>query len=174
VFSAKPNSSSCGRGIRLVTKLSDLPPKRSCVVSKYIVNPLLVNQHKFDLRVYVLCTSFHPLKMYLYTNGLARFCTSKYDISKKNLKKKYVHLTNFSVNKRSPDFVANQATDGLGSGANSGEEGDSSKWSLKAFKRWMVKQYGEEKCREVWNSMLVYNAHNTTVPRMWPWRVQEN
>lgn len=130
---AKPNSSSCGRGIRLVSKLTDIPVKRSCVISRYIANPLLVDNHKFDLRIYVLVTSFHPLKIYLYGNGLARFCTSKYDVSKKNLKKKYIHLTNFSVNKKSPNFVKNTAEQNLDAGDDGG---DSSKWSLMAFKKW--------------------------------------
>lgn len=93
--SAKPNSSSCGRGIKLVSKLSDLPAKRSCIVSRYIHTPLLVAGRKFDLRIYVLVTSFHPLKVYVYENGLARFCTEPYDLSRKNLRKKYIHLTNF-------------------------------------------------------------------------------
>lgn len=49
------------------------------VVQEYIRNPLLVANYKFDLRLYVLVKSFHPLEAYLFSDGLARFCTKPYD-----------------------------------------------------------------------------------------------
>ena len=52
------------------------------VVCRYISNPLLVNQHKFDLRIYVLLTSVDPLRIYVYNEGLARFASSPYENSK--------------------------------------------------------------------------------------------
>ena len=49
------------------------------IVSKYIENPLLINGHKSDLRLYVLVTSYDPLVIYLYEEGLVRFAAVKYD-----------------------------------------------------------------------------------------------
>ena len=44
------------------------------VISRYIDNPLLIGGKKFDLRIYVLVTSYRPIKAYLYDQGFGRFC----------------------------------------------------------------------------------------------------
>jgi tubulin polyglutamylase TTLL4 len=122
----KPSASSCGRGIRLVSSNTHLSKKTSHIVSKYISNPHIINGFKYDLRVYVCVTSFDPLRIYIYNDGLVRFATEKYAVDKRNLKKRYVHLTNFSVNKRSEKFVKNK---------DPGVDGEGSKWSLKALQK---------------------------------------
>ena len=85
-----------------------LPPERT-VVSKYISNPLLINNHKFDLRIYVLLTSIDPLRIYVYNEGLVRFATEPYNNQKTSLKNMYSHLTNYSINKKSNNFEANNS-----------------------------------------------------------------
>lgn len=81
--------------------------KEGILASKYIMDPHLLNGYKYDLRVYVLVTNFNPLKVYIYDDGLVRFATEKYSKDAKTLGKKFVHLTNFSINKRSTNFVKN-------------------------------------------------------------------
>lgn len=98
----KPNKLSRGRGIYLIKEFDQLENDEG-IVSEYVDNPLTVNGHKFDLRIYVVVTSFYPLRIYVYREGLARFATEKYskEASQSNL---YVHLTNYSINKKNRSF----------------------------------------------------------------------
>jgi len=50
------------------------------IISKYISNPLLINGHKFDLRIYVVITSYEPLRIYVYKEGLVRFASEEYSM----------------------------------------------------------------------------------------------
>ena len=61
--------------------------------------PLLIGGRKFDLRLYVLVTSWCPLVVYLYSGGIARFATDPYTLEPSSLGKGSTHLTNYSVNK---------------------------------------------------------------------------
>ncbi|XP_039281000.1 LOW QUALITY PROTEIN: probable tubulin polyglutamylase TTLL1 [Nilaparvata lugens] len=114
----KPCGKSQGAGIFLINKLSKLKRwsresktpfnpslvKESYVISRYIDNPLLIGGKKFDLRLYVLVTSFRPLKAYLFKLGFCRFCTVKYDTSIQELDNMFVHLTNVSVQKHGGEY----------------------------------------------------------------------
>lgn len=66
---------------------------------------MIIGKKKFDLRLYVLVSSLDPLMVYLHEEGLARFCTENYEKpSKDNINNSYMHLTNYSLNKNSPNF----------------------------------------------------------------------
>ena len=60
---------------------------------------------KFDIRLYVAVTSYDPLRIYLYKEGLTRFATVPYDHSLRDLRELHMHLTNYSINKESLDYV---------------------------------------------------------------------
>ena len=66
------------------------------------------------MRVYVVVTCFEPLKIFMLKEGLVRFATQKYSNNPKMLEKRFIHLTNYSVNKKSEDFVKSGAKDGDG------------------------------------------------------------
>lgn len=100
----KPANLSRGRGIHLIDSLSDVQIDDLSVVSRYLTNPLLINGHKFDLRIYVLVTSYEPLKIYVFKEGLARFASEVYT-SKIDKDNKFMHLTNYSINKKNDNFV---------------------------------------------------------------------
>jgi len=80
-------------------------------VSRYVSKPHLLNGRKYDLRLYVLVTSYDPLKIYLFKDGLVRLATVPYNVSKSSLKQRFVHLTNYSVNKKAEQYVKNTNTD---------------------------------------------------------------
>jgi len=103
----KPNASSRGRGIFVLRDVADLPVDEMSVVSRYVENPLLIQGLKFDLRVYVLVTSYEPLRAYIYREGLVRFASKPYSKDPKHLTDAYRHLTNYSINKGSSSFVEN-------------------------------------------------------------------
>jgi tubulin polyglutamylase TTLL4 len=103
----KPPASARGIGIQVITKMSSLPKKTPLICSHYVSNPLLINGRKFDLRLYVLVSSFDPLKIYLYKNGLARFAGKRYSHQKSN-RSRFVHLTNYSVSKKLQDKVKDE------------------------------------------------------------------
>lgn len=91
-----------GIGVRVIHKWNQIPKKRPIIVQKfvqnythilvsgiyvhctkyplllrYIADPFLINGNKFDLRVYVYVSSYDPLKIYVFQDGLARFATCK-------------------------------------------------------------------------------------------------
>ncbi|KAF4525871.1 hypothetical protein B566_EDAN015974 [Ephemera danica] len=100
--------------------------KPSLVVAKYIDNPLLVDGHKCDLRLYVAVTSYDPLRIYLYEEGLVRFATVKYDTSGKHLWNPCMHLCNYSINKYHSDYVKSEDPEA---------EDVGHKWTLSALLR---------------------------------------
>uniref|UniRef100_A0A6Q2Z6D0 Tubulin--tyrosine ligase-like protein 5 n=1 Tax=Esox lucius TaxID=8010 RepID=A0A6Q2Z6D0_ESOLU len=130
----KPVASSRGRGIYLVSNPNQIPVDENILVSRYINNPLLIDDFKFDVRLYVLVTSYDPVTIYLYEEGLARFATVKYDRGTKNIKNQFMHLTNYSVNKKSSDYVSCDDPE---------VEDYGNKWSMSAMLRYL-KQEGKD------------------------------
>eukprot|EP00753_Platysulcus_tardus_P015952 PLAT5349.1.p1 GENE.PLAT5349.1~~PLAT5349.1.p1 ORF type:complete len:1477 (+),score=587.10 PLAT5349.1:493-4431(+) len=95
----KPVSMSRGRGISLINDIGDLSYGDAVVIQRYLHRPLLLDGYKFDLRLYVLVTSFSPLEAFLYKEGFARLSTRPYSMDPEHMKDKFVHLTNSSIQK---------------------------------------------------------------------------
>ena len=75
-----------------------------------MTHPYLIDDLKFDIRLYVLVLSCDPLKVFLFKEGIVRFATKKYtpldhSAEKKELKNLFMHLTNYAVNKGGDDFL---------------------------------------------------------------------
>ncbi|XP_047642015.1 polyglutamylase complex subunit TTLL1 isoform X3 [Phacochoerus africanus] len=115
----KPCGRAQGKGIFLINKLSQIKkwsrdsktssfvsqsPREAYVISLYISNPLLIGGRKFDLRLYVLVSTYRPLRCYMYKLGFCRFCTVKYTPSTSELDNMFVHLTNVAIQKHGEDY----------------------------------------------------------------------
>uniref|UniRef100_A0A3P9J8K5 Polyglutamylase complex subunit TTLL1 n=1 Tax=Oryzias latipes TaxID=8090 RepID=A0A3P9J8K5_ORYLA len=101
----KPCGKAQGKGIFLINKLSQIKKwsrdsrtstfvaassgKEAYVISLYIDNPLLIGGKKFDLRLYVLVTTY-------------RFCCLT--LSTSELDNMFVHLTNVAIQKHGDDY----------------------------------------------------------------------
>lgn len=126
---AKPVGLSRGRGVHILQGKSDYKDiytislkkhGHNYLISKYIINPHLINNKKYDLRVYVLITSFSPLKIYMYKQGLVRFASEEYKQS--DFDNIYIHLTNYAINSKNPSTQTNI------------------KWSFEQYKEYFMKQ----------------------------------
>ncbi|KDO24518.1 hypothetical protein SPRG_10333 [Saprolegnia parasitica CBS 223.65] len=99
VWIMKPVALSRGRGISLLNDLGQVAYGEAVVVQKYIENPLLLDGFKFDLRLYVLVTSFNPLEAFFYQEGFVRICTHRYSSDATDINDLFMHLTNSSIQK---------------------------------------------------------------------------
>jgi tubulin polyglutamylase TTLL6/13 len=109
-FIVKPEASCQGRGIFLTRHYEAINPEERYVVQRYLHRPFLLDGLKFDLRIYVLVSGCDPLRVFIHEEGLARFATEPYaPPTKNNLSEMCMHLTNYAINKNSPNFVFNSS-----------------------------------------------------------------
>ena len=106
----KPTHKWGGVGITIFNSL-DTIDKEEYLINKYITNLDLINNKKYDLRLYVLVTGLKPLRIYLNKDGLIRIASRNFTLKQKKLKDKYIHLTNTGVNSRSADFIIPNSTE---------------------------------------------------------------
>lgn len=107
-FIVKPDEGAQGTGIYLInhpSQIKDVQQKQ--LIQEYIADPLLMGEGlKFDFRVYGVIRSLNPLSIYVAREGMARFCTEKYEKPTiGNFENLYAHLTNYSLNKSSEAYV---------------------------------------------------------------------
>uniref|UniRef100_A0A4W4F3V5 Tubulin--tyrosine ligase-like protein 9 n=1 Tax=Electrophorus electricus TaxID=8005 RepID=A0A4W4F3V5_ELEEL len=144
----KPVARSQGKGIFLFRKLKDIMEWKkvkicssntdctrsdeqrdeaqveSYVVQSYIENPYLIHGRKFDLRVYILVTSYLPLKAWLYRDGFARFSNTRFSL--RTIDDQYVHLTNVAVQKTAPVYNPEKGC----------------KWQMQQLRRYLTAKHG--------------------------------
>eukprot|EP01017_Pseudomicrothorax_dubius_P048315 TRINITY_DN8768_c0_g6_i1.p1 TRINITY_DN8768_c0_g6~~TRINITY_DN8768_c0_g6_i1.p1 ORF type:complete len:323 (-),score=50.73 TRINITY_DN8768_c0_g6_i1:44-1012(-) len=114
----KPASRSQGKGIFLLSRINQLRKitlnnfsltktqptlslRENYVISKYIGNPLLIGEKKFDLRLYTLVTNYKPLQAWMFKKAFCRFCSENYSNETAEFDNMFVHLTNVAIQKNS-------------------------------------------------------------------------
>ncbi|KAL7063869.1 hypothetical protein AAHC03_04624 [Spirometra sp. Aus1] len=160
IWIMKPVAKSQGRGIFLFRRIKDIEAWKwsgatsvsktdngatgdatgketpeNYVVSRYIDNPYLIGGRKFDLRVYVLVTSFMPLKAWVYRDGFARLSNAGFSLD--SIDDQYVHLTNVAIQKSAPDYDADR---GL-------------KWSVCRLRRFLLAKHGYKKVEQLFRDI---------------------
>lgn len=99
IWILKPGSSSRGRGITLYNTLFDIlhhmqDADSGWVAQKYIENPMIINERKFDIRIWVIVTDWNPLTIWCWEKPYFRFTAGDYDADQLD---RATHLTNNAV-----------------------------------------------------------------------------
>lgn len=102
----KPNLTYGGKGIILFQgkeKLKNALDKNTLpngIFQEYI-QPKLINNHKFSVRLYLMITCLDPLSLFLYKEAACYFCAEEYKMpNQDNLTDLCSHLSCFSLNRQ--------------------------------------------------------------------------
>mmetsp|Transcript_73341 Transcript_73341/g.237191 ORF Transcript_73341/g.237191 Transcript_73341/m.237191 type:complete len:532 (+) Transcript_73341:103-1698(+) len=134
----KPNGEAMGRGIILVDKISDVdskerPFRTRCrnvevfdpkeaplkerdfasygIIQEYMVNPMLLENRKFAVRVYMLVARVKPYLCFHYNFGYIKRCGEFYDENKFHREDLFRHITNQEFQKKQDDFTTSTAAE---------------------------------------------------------------
>ena len=77
---------------------------RRFIIQKYIENPFLINERKFDMRVWVLLN--HEMNVFFFREGYIRTSSEIYNLNENELENPYIHLTNNAIQKNSAKYGA--------------------------------------------------------------------
>jgi tubulin monoglycylase TTLL3/8 len=108
IWILKPSNLSRGRGVTCVDSLEPIEQSlmgtndTGVVVQKYIENPLIIYNRKFDIRQWVLVTSLSPLVIWMWKEPYIRFGAEDYALE--DINNIYSHLTNNSISKHSQKY----------------------------------------------------------------------
>ncbi|GMH42565.1 hypothetical protein BSKO_10484 [Bryopsis sp. KO-2023] len=146
IWILKPGGKSRGRGISCFNSLKHIRQgarlgssgdgcAHQWVIQKYIENPMIVHKRKFDIRQWVVVTSWDPLTIWFYDQCYVRFCAE--DFSLRDIDNMFCHLSNNCVARRSKKFLTERV-------------GEGNMWSNTSFSEHLQKRYG----KDVWEEKL--------------------
>lgn len=101
----KPDRGALGHGIKVVHSKEDVPHSSHLALIQEYIDSYVIDNKKFDLRIYVLILSVNPLRIYVYRGGVARFCSESVGGNSK-----FSLLTNTAVNTKNPEAIPDKMT----------------------------------------------------------------
>lgn len=138
IWIVKAGRKSRGRDIALFNNIEMIKlfiSSSSCwVVQKYIENPLIICNKKFDIRQWVLVSCSDPLTIWVYKQCYLRFSIENY--SDEEISNPYIHLTNNSISKKSKKFETSNI--------------EGCMWSLQQFQDYLIRETGND----LWTSSI--------------------
>jgi len=87
---------------------------------------MIIQGRKFDIRIWVLVTSWHPLVIWFWNKPYLRFPAAEYDPESMD---RYIHLTNNSVAKYAKNAL---------------EIGEGNMWRVETFIDYLKETYGKD------------------------------
>ena len=115
---------------------------REFVVQKYIETPCLVQKTKFDVRQWVLVTSWDPLTVYFYRRSYLRFSSRPFQMDTASMgdgeEAKAVHLCNNSIQAHLDSFAEAWA--------------DGCMWTCERFSEWL--RSAGHKAEDPWSAKV--------------------
>eukprot|EP01125_Pyxidicula_operculata_P002198 TRINITY_DN12111_c0_g1_i1.p1 TRINITY_DN12111_c0_g1~~TRINITY_DN12111_c0_g1_i1.p1 ORF type:complete len:532 (+),score=144.49 TRINITY_DN12111_c0_g1_i1:1581-3176(+) len=126
----KPKYGGAGSGIEIYGKDDEVPNDSKYIIQRYIHNPLLIDKRKFTIRLYVVVTSFTPLRVYLHKDGIVKFTVTEFtnDFSRADIQK---HIIN------QEDYKGIKDPEGMGTDPNVDNVGN--RWSVRALHEYFNK-----------------------------------
>ncbi|CAI2383827.1 unnamed protein product [Moneuplotes crassus] len=101
--------SNRGNGIKVCVSIEQIKSyikqskRKSYIIQKYISDPLLYNERKFDIRLFGLFTSINGTKRaYFYQGGYIRTSSEEFDLE--DAHDPFIHLTNDAIQSKAEDY----------------------------------------------------------------------
>ena len=159
IWIMKPSNLSRGRGVTCVDSLAPIEQSLSAtnetglIVQKYIENPLIIMNRKFDIRQWVLVTCLNPLTIWMWREPYIRFGAEDYKME--DLNNIYSHLTNNSIAKHSKQFKKEKKF-----------EGDM--WTCFDFEKFLNKERWKELHEKIKNAIICsfFSVHHEIKQRV--------
>ena len=90
----KARNLSGGQAARVVTDPHEFGSAEGSIVQRYISNPYLLEDRKFNLRVYFVVTSLDPLEVRLWNDGIVFIAPQPFSLDPKDLGNPMIHVAN--------------------------------------------------------------------------------